>query len=226
MAVGGAGGYPRCVAFDLDGTLLSRTTVSLYLAERLGQTAALDGLEQAFVSGRISSRVIADASAAGYAGRTVAEITGLLEEAPWIRGLAPAVATLREAGTAVLVATITWRFAAEFLRRRHGFDAVCGTPIEIEGDVVTGRVARYFEEQDKRDFVTGWCADNDVQLRDVVAVGDSRSDLPLFAAVGRSVALNATRQARAAATDALDTDDLRDVLPLLRRGASGAGAGV
>lgn len=52
-------------------------------------------------------------------------------------------------------------------------------------------------------------------MDDVVAVGDSRSDLPPFAAAGGPVALNATQDARKAATYTLDTEDLRDVLPFL-----------
>jgi phosphoserine phosphatase len=49
------------------------------------------------------------------------------------------------------------------------------------------------------------------------AIGDSRSDLPLFATVGLSVAFNATATAKLAATEALDGDDLRLTLPLLER---------
>src|SRR5690606_32562150 len=49
------------------------------------------------------------------------------------------------------------------------------------------------------------------------AVGDSRSDLPLFASVGLSVAFNASAGARGAATVAVDDDDLRGVLPVLSR---------
>lgn len=207
---------PPVVVFDLDGTLLRGTSVAKVLAERLGHGRALDELERAFVAGERSSRAIADAAASQCTGHTVAELVRLLEDAPWIDGLADTVATLRGAGSQVLVATITWRFAAEALRRWHGFDAVCGTEIEVQGGVVTGRISRYFEEDDKCDFVVGWCAGQGIALTDVVAVGDSRSDLPVFGRVGRSVALNATAQARAAATVAIETDDLREVLPLLR----------
>jgi phosphoserine phosphatase len=40
--------------------------------------------------------------------------------------------------------------------------------------------------------------------------------VPLFRRTGMSIALNATADARAAADHVLDTEDLRDVLPLLR----------
>ena len=111
---------------------------------------------------------------------------------------------------------MTWRFAAEVLRERYGFVAASGTELgeEPEG-VLSGRVSLYFDEHDKRRFVEDWCAARDLRLERCLAVGDSRSDIPLFEAVGFSIALNATPAARAAATVALDTEDLRDVLTLI-----------
>jgi phosphoserine phosphatase len=77
-------------------------------------------------------------------------------------------------------------------------------------------VARYFDEHDKLCFVEKWCADNGYSMSQVAAVGDSRSDVPLFGSVGLSIALNATPDARRAAMHAFETDDLRDLLPLLQ----------
>ena len=209
--------YYPVVVFDLDGTLLRHTTVALLLAEHLGQAATIGELERAFVAGRISSRAIADASAASYAGRAVSETTSALDAASWIDGIEETVRALTQAGSHVLLATITWRFAAELLQERHGFAAVSGTELHVADGVVAGSVSRYFDEHDKLRFVEEWCAERGVRLADVAAVGDSRSDLPLFGRAGRSVALNATPDARRAASCVIDTADLRDVLPLLAR---------
>jgi phosphoserine phosphatase len=209
--------YYPVVAFDLDGTLLRRGTVALLLAEHFGEAKMMRDLERALASGEISSRAIADASAACCAGRTPSEMTPVLAAAAWIDGIEDTLGTLARAGTQVLLATITWRFAAEHLRERHGFAAVSGTELPIEDGLFSGTVSRYFDEHDKLRFVEEWCAERDIALADVAAVGDSRSDLPLFGRVGRSVALNATPDARAAASTVIDTDDLRDVLPLLDR---------
>jgi phosphoserine phosphatase len=208
--------YPG-VVFDLDGTLLRHTTVTLLLAEHLGQVETINEMERAFAAGEISNRAIADASAACYAGRTTSEITSVLAAAGWIDGIDETLLTLAQAGTQVLLATITWRFAAEFLQERHAFAAVSGTELRIADGVVGNHVSRYFDEHDKLRFVEEWCAERDVSLAAVAAVGDSRSDLPLFGRVGRSIALNATPDARHAATVVIDTEDLRDVLPLLTR---------
>jgi phosphoserine phosphatase len=47
------------VVFDLDGTLLHGTTVSLLLAEWLGQAAEITELERTFHAHEISNRVVA-----------------------------------------------------------------------------------------------------------------------------------------------------------------------
>jgi phosphoserine phosphatase len=122
---------------------------------------------------------------------------------------------LNTAGVRLLMGTITWSFAAEMLRERPGFAAVSGTEMPIADGVLSGVVSRHFDEHDKARFVEQWCAANGHVMSDVAAIGDSRSDVPLFRQAGMSIALNATADARAVATHALDTDDLRDVLRLL-----------
>ena len=204
------------VVFDLDGTLLRRTTVSLLLAQYLGHTETFDELERSFAAGEISNRAIADASARCYAGRTTSEIRSVLAAASWIDGIDETVRTLAETGTHVLLATITWRLAAELLQERHGFTSVSGTELQITNGVVGDVVSRYFDEHDKVRFVEDWCAQNGYSMSQVAAIGDSRSDVPLFRRVGMSIALNATPDARAVATHVLDTEDLRDVLALLQ----------
>lgn len=122
---------------------------------------------------------------------------------------------LAAADVSLLLGTITWSFAAEMLNERHGFAAVSGTEMAVADGILSGVVSRYFDEYDKLRFVEEWCADNGHSMSQVAAVGDSRSDVPLFRRVGLSIALNATPDAQDAASHVLDADDLRDVLPLL-----------
>ncbi len=123
--------------------------------------------------------------------------------------------TLTAARVSILLGTITWRFAGEMLRQHHDFAAVSGTQMQADDGVLSGTVSRYFDEHDKVRFVEDWCAQNGYSMSQVAAIGDSRSDVPLFRRVGMSIALNATSDARAVATQVLDTEDLRDVLALL-----------
>lgn len=214
--------YP-VVVFDLDGTLLRGTTVSLLLAQWVGRASEIAELERAFSAHEISNSVVADTSAAWLSGRSVPETWGVLADGPWIQGMTETFRALTAARVSLLLGTITWSGAAEMLRQRHGFAAASGTEMQTVDGVLSGVVSRYFDEHDKLRWVEDWCAQNGYSMSQVAAVGDSRSDVPLFHGVGLSIALNATPDARAAATHALDTEDLRDVLALLQPHVPAAG---
>jgi phosphoserine phosphatase len=62
------------VFFDLDGTLLRGTSVSVLTADWLGRGGALDELERRYRDGLISNAVVAETSASWFAGRTLAEV--------------------------------------------------------------------------------------------------------------------------------------------------------
>jgi phosphoserine phosphatase len=181
----------------------------------MGHGAELAALERRFLAGEISNSVVADASAAWFADHETEAIHGWLAGAPWIEGMAEALEALAGAGSRLLLGTITWRFAARMLQERHGFEDVSGTEMGERHGVLEGRVSGHFDLHDKARWVEDWCRESGIDLSDVAAVGDSRSDIPLFGRVGFSIALNATEAARAAADVAVDAEDLREVLPLL-----------
>jgi phosphoserine phosphatase len=205
------------VVFDLDGTLLRGTTVSLLLAEWVGRAAEMAELERAFHAHEISNRVVADTSAGWLAGKSTAEAWRVLRAGHWIDGMAETFGALEAAGVRLLLGTITCSFAAEMLRERYRFAAVSGTEMQVSNGFLSGTVSRHFDEHDKVRFVEEWCAQNGFSMSQVAAIGDSRSDVPLFRRAGMSIALNATADAQAVATHVLDTEDLRDVLALLQR---------
>lgn len=173
-------------------------------------------LERRYATGEISNSVVAEETARSYRGIPLPQVVAELSDIACIKGIDSTLANLRERGVESLLGTVTWSVAAEEFGRRHGFAAVSGTEIELDRDgIPTGAVKRHFDEWDKLEFVRSYCKANDLDLAEVIAIGDSRSDIALFEAVGFSVALNATPQAREAASVALDTEDLTDVLDLI-----------
>jgi phosphoserine phosphatase len=173
-------------------------------------------LERRYAAGEISNSVVAEETASSYRGIPLEKVVTHLSDIPCIKGIDATLAALGERQIESLLCTVTWSLAAEEFRRRHGFVAASGTEIELDSDgVPTGEVKRHFDEWDKLEFVRSYCKVNDVDLAECIAVGDSRSDIPLFEAVGFSIALNATPQAREAASVSLDTEDLTDVLDVI-----------
>jgi phosphoserine phosphatase len=144
----------KAICFDLDGTLLRRTTVSRLLGERLGHAAEIEELERRFASHEISNSVVADSSASHFRGRARSAMWDVLREGTWIEGISETVDVLRSRGLRLLITTVTWTFAGEFVAHRYGFDATSGTRMaETAGGELLGVVDRYCDEFGKLAFV-------------------------------------------------------------------------
>ncbi|MET8647119.1 HAD-IB family phosphatase [Streptomyces sp. NPDC004675] len=205
------------VFFDVDGTLVPGTSSSAFLAGFLGHRSELVKAEDAYASGALDNRQVCELDAAGWDGVTEQQVSDWLDGLPLVSGIAETVAWCRQNGLAPVLATLAWAPVGRYLTDRFGFHAFSGPRLENAGGRFTGRVARHFDEYGKRDFALAQLRELGLTPRACGAVGDSRSDLPLFASVELSVAFNASAGARAAATAAVDDDDLRGVLPVLSR---------
>jgi phosphoserine phosphatase len=163
----------RLACFDLDGTLVRGTSVSQYLADQLGQSERIAELEREHAAGAISNSVVAEEQAQSYGGIPVADIVSKLAEIPCIGEIDATILGLSERGVDSILGTVTWSFAAEEFRRRHGFAAVSGTVADVKDGVPTGAVKRHFDEWDKLDFVRSYCEASQIDLAQCIAVGDS-----------------------------------------------------
>lgn len=203
------------VFFDVDGTLVPRTSSGQHLAQLLGHAEVVRGAEAGYAAGTLSNQEVSVLDARGWATRTPTQVRGFLESLPLVDGIAETVLWCRRHRLAPVLATLAWDAVGAHLCERFGFDRACGPRLEVIDGRYSGVVAEHFDETAKRDFAMGVAADLGVDLRRCAAIGDSRSDLPLFAEVGLAIAFNATAAARAAARASAEGTDLRTVLPLL-----------
>ncbi len=203
--------------FDVDGTLVPGTSSSVFLAGFLGHRDELAAAEDGYASGALDNRQVSELDAAGWAGVPEEQVLGWLDGLPLVSGISETVAWCWSSGLVPVLATLAWSPVGGYLADRFGFHSFSGPQLETAGGRFTGRVARHFDEYDKRDFALAQARELGFDPLWCGAVGDSRSDLPLFASVGVAVAFNASKHARTAATAAVEDDDLRGVLPHLSR---------
>jgi phosphoserine phosphatase len=203
------------VFFDVDGTLVPGTSSGQHLAGLLGHGSVVREAEAAYADGMLTNREVSVLDASGWAGRSPTEVHGLLESMPVVDGITETVGWCRRHDLVPVLATLAWEVVGAFLCARFGFDRACGPRLAIADGRYLGQVAAHFDELGKRDFAVAVADEFGVPLACCAAVGDSRSDLPLFAEVGLAVAFNAAPAVRAAAHVSTDGDDLRAVLPLL-----------
>ncbi|MEU8794043.1 HAD-IB family phosphatase [Streptomyces sp. NPDC048643] len=213
------------VFFDVDGTLVPGTSSSVFLAGFLGHRDDLAEAEDSYASGELDNRQVSELDAKGWAGVPEEHVSRWLDDLPLVSGITETVGWCRRNGLVPVLATLAWSPVGTYLTDRFGFHAFSGPRLETTGNRFTGRVACHFDEYDKRDVALAQARELGLTARSCGAVGDSRSDLPLFASVAVSVAFNASAGARAAATVTVDDDDLRGVVPALSRLVTGTRPG-
>jgi len=205
----------KLACFDLDGTL-ALTSTGQHLASRIGHAKVMNELERRYLAGEISNIEVANIDGRYYAGFDQADIEQMLEDIPVIRDIGNTVGWLRDRGIPSVICTLAWQCVGQVFAERYGFMG-CSGPIlaTSTSDVFTGEVEAHFTEHDKPVFVHRLCESLGIRMSEVFHVGDSVSDLPLFAAAGFSVAFNANRQAREAARVSLDSDSLLRVIEVV-----------
>ncbi|MGW0763860.1 HAD family hydrolase [Streptomyces sp. NPDC002814] len=205
------------VFFDVDGTLVPGTSSSVFLAGFLGHRDELTKAEHAYASGDLDNREVSELDAKGWAGVPEEQVSGWLDGLPLVSGVTETVGWCWRNGLVPVLAILAWSPVGRYLTDRFGFHAFSGPRLETADNRFTGRVACHFDEYDKRDFALAQARELGLAPHSCGAIGDSCSDLSLFASVALSVAFNASAGARAAATVTVDDGDLRGVLPALSR---------
>ena len=206
----------RLDCFDLDGTL-TRTDTFRFVAEKLGFLDIVLHFEEELKSGRLKdNKQVAQDTAFKFKGISLDTVNDLLSGILEISNIGPAVSRLKERGIVPVLASIQWSFLVEPFAVKYGFNDYCGTAMKVIGGVLTGEIESYCTSEDKLQFFRRTCDNLGISVHEAVAIGDSRSDHPVFRAAGTSIALNADEETKRMATHSIDTGDMLDILEYFR----------
>ncbi len=206
----------KVACFDLDGTLVKGTSTGQHLAKKIGHAKEMEAIETLYRCGKASNADVAALDGKYYSGYTIADIHQFLEDIPTVEHIEETVEYLTTRGIPSLVCTLAWSFVAEYFANRYGFSGWSGPDLRVDSaGVFTGEVLFDFHETDKPVFVNDYCKQKGVKMNEVFHVGDSRSDIPLFDAVGFSVAFNGDKPVKSIASTSIDSESLMDILPLI-----------
>lgn len=179
----------RAHVFDMDGTLLHRTSAPLLLAGALGSGDGLAALEERFATGAMTAVEFAPELHAmwGVVAREVSR--RVFSDAPVLENLSEVLGDIRARGErACLISMSPDYFAEQFLD--FGFDAVFASRFPREVGIPLDE-AGILEPRDKPRLAAAFCETHGLRLHEAVAYGDSMSDAFLFQEVGVRIAINA-----------------------------------
>ncbi len=102
------------------------------------------------------------------------------------------VSAAKQAGLYCILVSGGFTFFAKAVAERLGFDAFHANVLDIDGQVLTGRVSgEIVNGEVKKRLMLQACADRGVAPDRAIAVGDGANDLPMMSAAGLSIAYRA-----------------------------------
>lgn len=196
------------VTLDLDGTLIPHDTVFAAVLRDQGRGAEVAASDARYESGAVSLEQCFWEQWAWIQPLTLADIHRGLRKASWLPGIADGVRRLKDAGIRVALLTDQPSTFTDFLGRWGLTDAIC-SPVTVKDGRQVAIDARF----DKLANLRGRLAEWGIEASRVCHVGNGVNDIPVFRAVGGSVAVFGNLQVKAAAQRLVPTpSSLGDLL--------------
>lgn len=195
----------RLHIFDMDGTLL-RGSACLELSRHMGQIDAVNEIEAKWSVGNVGHVEFYELCLPLWAGMTEADVDDVFAMTDWLDGIPDVWRDIADRGENSAVITLSPQFFADRLLRwgvgsAHGAEVYAG--VVPDPNLVLTPDSKVGLAQD---LMTRYGVD----AVDVVAYGDSSSDVPLFRELSHTVAVNGTASLREVAAVSYEGPDLRE----------------
>jgi len=200
----------RLFVFDMDGTLLMRTTACIEIAKVSGTLDQLHILEQKFAAGEIDAFCFAQNIGAPWGMVDEQVVRAAFEATPKLSNIQAVTALIRRAGGKSGLITMSPDFYAN-LFYEYGFDFIAASQFPRSSHEEVKR-ENILSPRDKATIVRGWCNRLGFELNQCVAFGDSMSDYLLFKELEHTVSINGDATLRDLARYHYEGSDLQDAL--------------
>lgn len=206
----------KLALIDLDGTLKRERDPYVRLHRGLGTLDQANEFTHLGLEGKISYGEWLRRDVELWAGQPTERILDLLRANPYVPGAPGVLRCLKRAGVIVALISTGLTFHTDLVRAEFGLDYGFANEALVADGHLTGEAVERVPEGGKGAIADRLMADLDVSPAEVLALGDSTSDIALFERAGRSVAVNPLSDAvRAAADLVLEGSDLRPLLSQL-----------
>lgn len=207
----------KLALFDLDGTLTTERSAWEYIHRRLGVwEGRAEKFQQAYLRGEITYGEFCLLDAAVWRGMRVSAFRKILGEIPLQPGVGELVAYLREKRVGMGIISSGLSFLAERFREDFGFEYTVANDLQTESGILTGGIRINVHYDRKAEWVDDARRRFRLRKEEVLGVGDSSGDIPMFGACGFSIAFNCLSPELASVAHASSgSGDLRELITIL-----------
>ena len=196
------------VSFDVDKTLFRKPALTT-AARGLGIGERWDALDELYEKKRITLGQGLLSQYKLLVGMKLEDVLREVSKVEMMKNIRETVEKLHGQELQVILTTDNPDFLCQYLVERFNFNGYVSSKVAVKNGVVTDDIEPL---PDKRLGIRKYCAWMSVPLSKVVHVGDGLNDVPVFRAVGYSIALNTSiDKVRKTASYVINSDDLLDV---------------
>jgi len=207
----------KLALFDLDGTLTKEKSAWEYIHRRLGVwDGYAEKFQESFVRGEISYGEFCRRDAAIWQGMKVSDVKRILNEIPFQPGTEEVMGYLKGKRVKLGMISSGLSFLADWVKEKFGFDYAVANDLVTEDGILTGDIRINVHYDQKAEWVEEARQKFNVQREEILAVGDSTGDIPMFQRCGFSVAFNCfSPKLEPPPPACIRSQDLRELIPLL-----------
>lgn len=205
----------RLVCFDMDSTLIEAEVID-ELAKHAGVGDQVASITEQAMQGEIDFTESFRRRVALLKGLDESVLETIAEQLPITEGAERLISTLKALGYKTAILSGGFTYFGRYLQQRLGIDYVHANELAIEEGKVTGEVKGIVVDgQRKAELLRELAALENLNLEQVIAVGDGANDLPMLNLAGLGIAFRAKPVVKESAEQAISTLGLDGVLYLL-----------
>src|SRR5574344_2700102 len=205
----------RLICFDMDSTLIQTECID-ELAERAGVGAEVRAITESAMRGEIDFKESFTRRVALLKGLDESAMEDIARNLPYNEGLERMMKVLKMVGYKTAILSGGFTYFGKYLQQKFGFDYLYANELEIVDGKLTGRfIGDIVDGRRKAELLKLLCQVENINLAQVVAVGDGANDLPMLSLAGLGIAYHAKPKVKATAQQSISSIGLDGILYFL-----------
>lgn len=205
----------RLICFDMDSTLI-KTEVIDELADRAGVGEEVRAITEAAMRGELDFNESFKKRVSLLKGLDESAMTEIAENLPIMDGADRLMHILKKCGYKIAILSGGFNFFGNYLKKRFGVDYLYANELEIIDGKLTGNyIGEIVNGNKKAELLKFLAKEENIDLEQVIAVGDGANDLPMLNIAGLGIAFHAKPKVKENARQSISNIGLDGVLYFL-----------